>query len=53
MAISPPRVVSPSGQLTSTEIEMIAILNSLEPTPPGYKLVKTETGFENVPIETL
>jgi hypothetical protein len=51
MPISSPRSGSVSGQLTSSEIDMIAILNSLEPTPPGHVLIKTENGFENVPIE--
>lgn len=49
-SIAPPRQGSTSGQLTSSEVDMIAELNSLDPTPPGHMLVKTETGFKNVPV---
>lgn len=51
-SIASPRKGSVSGQFTSSEIDLIAALNSLEPTPPGYVLIKTETGFENVPLDT-
>jgi hypothetical protein len=47
--IASPRLQRTTGQLTSSEIDLIAKLNSLEPTPEGYKLVKTEDGFANVP----
>ncbi len=49
--IASPRMRPNAGQLTSTEIDCIAALNSLEPTPKGHVLIKTENGFENVPLK--
>jgi hypothetical protein len=46
--IASPRIRPNAGQLTSTEIDCVAALNSIEPTPKGYILIKTENGFENV-----
>jgi len=49
-SIAAPRERPASGQFTSTEIDLIFALNSLEVTPPGFAVVKTKEGFANIPI---